>query len=101
MRWVMDEIEFALAVPHNDLLSERDENEAYLMATPGKQYAVYFPKGGEVVLDLSSASGLWEIRWRNVMDGTIQNGKPVEGGSTVSLKTPGHGHWVVVVKGKG
>jgi hypothetical protein len=101
MRWVMDEIEFALAVPHNDLLSERDENEAYLMATPGKQYAVYFPKGGEVVLDLSSTSGLWKIRWRNVLDGTIQNGVPVEGGSTVSLKTPGHGHWVVVVKGKG
>ncbi|MCA1758319.1 MAG: hypothetical protein LC658_01000, partial [Bacteroidales bacterium] len=100
MRWVMDEIDFTSTKPHNDLLLERDENEAYLMAEPGKQYAVYFPKGGEVGLDLTPEDESWEIRWRNVLDGSIQPGLQVEGGSAVMLKTPGSGHWVAVLNQK-
>jgi hypothetical protein len=98
MRWVMDEIEFAATKPRNDLLSEREENEAYLLAEPGKQYALYFPKGGEVSLDLIKARGLWEIRWRNVLDGSLLPEIQVEGNSEISVKTPGSGHWVAVVK---
>jgi hypothetical protein len=100
MRWVMDEIEFASTEPRNDLLAEREENEAYLLAESGKLYAVYFPKGGEVKLDLTSIPGNWEIRWRNVLDGSIQLGEPVGGGTIVSLKTPDLGHWVAVLKQK-
>lgn len=98
MRWVMDEIEFVASRPCNDLLSDREENEAYLLAQPGKQYAIYFPKRGEVTLDLTSVGNYWEIRWRNVLDGQIRKGEPVEAGTAVSIKTPGQGHWVAVIK---
>jgi hypothetical protein len=100
MRWVTDEIEFASAEPRNDLLSERDDNEAYLLAEPGKQYALYFPKGGEVRLDLTTAGGRWEIQWRNVLVGTIQSGEPLQGGKSVIIKSPGSGHWTAVLKPK-
>ena len=98
MRWIMDEIEFASSKPRTELLLNREENEAYLLAVPGKQYAVYFPKGGEVALDLATEGGNWEIRWRSVLDGTIQTDKPVKGGIPVTLKAPGPGHWVVILK---
>ena len=39
------------------LLRDRNENEAYATCVPGRQYAVYFPKGGTVGLDLSNAVG--------------------------------------------
>lgn len=100
MRWVMDEIEFVGVQPSNDLLSEREENEAYLLSQPGKQYAIYFPKGGEVTLDLTSVGKHWEIRWRNVLDGQIRKEEPVKGGGAVSIKTPGSGHWLAVIKPK-
>ncbi len=98
MRWVMDEIEFAATKPRNDMLSEREENEAYLLAEPGKQYALYFPNGGEVSLDLTGTTGHWEIRWRNVLDGSLLPEIQVEGNSEISVKTPGSGHWVAVIK---
>lgn len=98
MRWVMDEINFINTEPRNDLLSERADNEAYLLAEPGKQYALYFPKGGEVKLDLTNAGGPWKIAWRNVLDGTIQHGAPIPGGQPVTLQAPGNGHWAAVLK---
>ncbi len=50
----------------NDLLSERSSNEAYCLAEPGKQYAVYFPDGGAVKLDVSKAKGPLQVRWLDV-----------------------------------
>lgn len=98
MRWVMDEIEFVATQPRNDLLSDCQENEAYLLAESGKQYALYFPKGGEVGLDLTSADGKWEVRWRNVKEGTTQVGETLTAGKIISLETPDSGHWTVVLK---
>jgi len=41
--------------PSNELLSDRDANEAYLAADEGRTYAVYFPAGGEIRVDVSKA----------------------------------------------
>jgi hypothetical protein len=100
MRWVTDQIDFTTTEPRNDLLSGRDENEAFLLAESGRQYALYFPKGGEVRLDLTAAKGQWEVLWRNVLDGTVQNGGLIGGGKPENLKTPGSGHWAAVLKSK-
>ena len=40
--------------PHNDLLSNRAENEAYAFTNPGQEYAVYFPNGGSVNINLNA-----------------------------------------------
>ena len=39
--------------PTTDYFSNREDNEAYVIANPGQEYAIYFPKGGSVDLNLS------------------------------------------------
>jgi hypothetical protein len=83
--------------PRNDLLSERSPNEAYSLAEPGGQYAVYFPDGGEVRLDVSEAKGPLQVRWLDISRNAWQEPRSADGGGTLKLKTPGEGHWAVFV----
>jgi hypothetical protein len=88
------------AEPDNALLSERAENEAYCMATPGKQYAVYFPDGGAVKLDVSAAEGPLEVRWLDIEHSAWQEAQTADGGGQFELKAPGPGQWAVLVRKK-
>src|SRR2546428_2547209 len=49
--------------PHDELVS----NGAYCLATPGKVYAVYLPRGGTVTIQLQS--GPYEAAWFNPRTG--------------------------------
>lgn len=69
LRMASERMDFFNAVPHNDLLSDRQENEAYCRAIPGKQYLVYFPDAGEVKLDLLSSGGQTIISKLEVLTG--------------------------------
>jgi hypothetical protein len=82
--------------PANQLLSERENNEAYLTAKPGQAYALYFTDGGEVGLDLKAASGAFEIRWIDIGTGEWGKRAKINGGS-VSITAPGKGHWVAAI----
>ncbi len=82
------------------LLGKRVENEAYLTRIDGKQYAVYFPDGGDVELDLSAAKKTaFRVRWIEVAKSAWQNAheREVRGGSRVQLGCPGKGHWVALI----
>jgi len=89
--------------PRPDLLAERAENEAYCLAQPGKQVAVYFPRGGEVTLDASATKGpALALRWYDIDTGQWRPAKTLGGGKTVRLKAPGGGQWAaVIVAGEG
>lgn len=50
------------AEPDNNLLREREDDEAYVAAVPGKQHAIYFPDGGEVKLDVKQVKGPFKLR---------------------------------------
>jgi len=80
--------------PANDLLTERQENEAYLAARPGTAYVLYFTSGGSVGLDLRRAPGRFDTRWINVATGEWSTRGTIEGGATVTSEAPGQGHWV-------
>lgn len=97
LRMATDELNMALTEPGNHLLSERDDNEAYLLSEPGRQYALYFPDGGSVVLDMSGASGQWNSRWINLDQAEWEHAGEVDGGQHVRLTAPGEGHWIVVL----
>ncbi len=94
MRMFADEFHVFSSEPANHLLTDREPNEAFCLAEPGRQYAVYFPDGGEVTLDLAGADGVWVFRWLNIMSNEWLEGMSLEGGRRVSLKTPGIGQWV-------
>ena len=83
--------------PANELLSEREENEAYLAADPGKSYAVYFPDGGEVKLDVTDVNGKLKVRWINIGTGEWGNSQEFTGGGKIRLSTPDKGNWVVAL----
>jgi predicted SprT family Zn-dependent metalloprotease len=97
MREIANSVELVRTKPRNDLLSERAPNEAYCLADPGKQYAIYFPDGGAVKLDLSDAKGKLQVRWLDIDRTEWQEPRTVEGGGTVELDAPRKGHWAVVV----
>ncbi len=97
MREIANAIDLFRTAPRNDLLSERAENEAYCLAEPGKQYAVYFPDGGQVKLDVSAVPGELQLRWLDINKRQWQEPQTVEGGGTVELQPPAAGHWGAVV----
>ncbi|WP_194777528.1 hypothetical protein [Pararhodonellum marinum] len=101
MRQVSDKLALTKANPRNDLLSEREENEAYLLAEEGKQYAIYFPLDagdGQVLLDMNGAKGKWQIAWVNVSENTwLDTIEEVEINGKAPIQKPERGHWACVI----
>ncbi len=90
--------------PANRLLSNRSKNEAYLAARPGQAYALYFCSGtaspaatGTVGLDLSKASGTFEIRWIDIHAGQWSKRETIRGGRIATIQAPAAGHWVAAI----
>ena len=84
--------------PQNHLLSEHADDEAYALAQPGQQFAVYFPDGGDVILDVSSTQGSLELRWLDINNSTWQEPQQVDNSRSLPLHAPGDGDWVVVIR---
>jgi hypothetical protein len=97
-RLLTDAMNVFVCAPGNDLLAEREANEAYCLAEPGRQYAVYFPDGGTVQLDVSAAQGTLQVRWLDIARGVWHEPQQIQGGATLELKTPASGHWAVLVR---
>jgi len=79
----------------------------YVLAKPGEVYAVYLPEGGTTTLDLSGASGTFEVKWYDPRKGgELQDGSvgSVEGGGSRPLGTaPAEpsSDWTVLVRRAG
>ncbi len=97
-RAVTDTLDISRCEPRPDLLSRCGENEAYCLAETGRQYAVYFPDGGEVALDLDDASGLLELGWYEVDRCRWRDVTEVRAGASVTLQPPGKGQWVAMLR---
>ena len=98
MRMFTDEFRVFSSVPSNHLLSGRESNEAYCLVRPGNQYAVYFPDGGKVSLDMTGHDGQLTLKWLNVMTNEWTEGIVAEAGRITHLQAPGRGPWIAVYK---
>jgi hypothetical protein len=87
-----------VCAPNNHLLGDRSENEAYCLAEPGKQYAIYFPDGGAVKLDVSAASGPLQVRWLDITSSAWEEPRGAAGAALLELNTPAQGQWAVLVR---
>ncbi|MEX2187642.1 MAG: putative collagen-binding domain-containing protein [Pirellulales bacterium] len=83
--------------PANELLSDRESNEAYLAAKAGHAYALYFPDGGEVRVDLSAAPGPLVAHWINIASGEWGPTQELAAGERISVAPPGKGNWAVAI----
>jgi hypothetical protein len=97
MRMFTERFHVFSSIPKNDLLSNRSPNEAYCLADPGRQYAVYFPGYGDIDLSLSKAEEKFEIHWLDILNNAWKEAVPVDSLEFIPLKTPGDGQWVAVV----
>ena len=101
MRSITDEMDVFSCEPHNDLLSNREENEAYVLANPGKEYSVYFPKGGSVELHLSAVektdADTISIRWLNIRKAEWEKEQEIPYSDSITLSSPTESHWAVLI----
>ena len=104
MRMITNKMNVFTCEPRNDLLSNREDNEAYVFANPGKEYAVYFPNGGSVDLDLRTNAKTdakkIDIRWLNISKSEWKMGKIIPFRDSLTLSQPTDSHWVVLVQVK-
>jgi hypothetical protein len=98
MRMFTDEMDIFKCIPSNHLLSNRNPNEAYCFAEEGKQYAIYFSDGGEVMLDFTEVEGELEIRWMNIVQSAWLETKTISGNQQVMIIAPGRGQWAVLIQ---
>ena len=85
-------------IPGNALLSDRQENEAFITVKPGEVYVVFFPDEGEVNVDLSKTDSGFSLKWMEVRKGEWAAEEAISGGDWVKLKTPGEQEWVAVLE---
>lgn len=102
MRMLTDEMTIVACEPHNDLVEFRSWNEAYCTANPGVEYAVFFPDGGNVLLDVSAADGKpCTVRWLNIRQSqwhAAVSETCLEEEKFLRLETPTEeGYWAVLV----
>ncbi|MCF6332365.1 MAG: hypothetical protein L3J11_03695 [Draconibacterium sp.] len=86
--------------PGNNLLSDREENEAYLASNPGNVYVIFFTDGGEVGLDLTGFKTEFNLKWMEIRTGETISESRVEGGTIVDLKAPDTLEWVAILSKK-
>ena len=67
---------------------EAAASSGYCLAKPGAEVVAYLPKGGEVSVDLSAASGTLTVEWVHPVEGTVTRAPAVAGGSRVTLRAP-------------
>lgn len=84
----------------NSLLTNREENEAYLASKPGETYVLFFTNGGKVELDLSDYKKDFTIKWYSIRKGEVTLESEIEGGKKVSLTVPGGLEWVALLNSK-
>jgi len=98
MKLLKQEINVFASEPHNDLLTERQKNEAYCLAQPGQTYAVFFPNGGAVRLNMQGSSSAKTVRWLNILTHRWQEGDTDATGDRLPLAAPSKDYWVALVE---
>jgi hypothetical protein len=79
-------------VPAPNLLSDRSNDEAYVLADAGQAYGVYFVLGGTVGLDVAGEDAEYELTWLNIQTGESKVADArVMGGEIVEITTPASG----------
>jgi len=97
MRELTDRMDFFRGQPQNELLESRNQGEAYCRAIPNAEYAVYFPEGGEIELDLSGFEGNPTLSWLHVLRSEWSEGE-LSGKGKINLKSPDGDHWIALIQ---
>lgn len=96
IRDLSDKMDFFNGSASNYLLQDRGTGEAYCRAIENKQYAIYFPDGGSVDIDLNNFQGKPGIQWLNVLGNDWTSRSELDK-DMISVQAPGEGHWIALI----
>jgi hypothetical protein len=71
--------------PRMELLQNAEDNQAYLSAKEGDKYVIYFPKGGNIRLDMGDNKEEFIVRWITTEDAQWGPVESIRGGGLVDL----------------
>ncbi len=97
MRELSDSMDFFKALPHNDLLLERESGEAYCRAVTSEEYAVYFPEKGSVMVDLTGFDHSPTIAWLNILK-SEWSAKSILKRNIAEIEPPSDGHYIALIQ---
>ena len=99
MRSYIEKSDFFHGKPMDSILQDRAENEAWCRAIKGEEYAVYFPKGGEVTVSLPKNIKSITIEWLDILQSEWSEKTAVKvSDNQVRLKTPDDKNWLAFIK---
>ncbi len=85
--------------PRMDLLNSPEDNLAYLSASEGEKYVIYFTGPGSVKLDLRGHNEEFIVRHINIEDAEWIRTETITGGSMTELKAESdRGSFAVITK---
>jgi hypothetical protein len=79
--------------PHDELVN----NGAFCLAEPGRVYAVYLPRGGDVMVKLEP--GPYEAKWFNPRNGEYSQAASAHGSKWTSPAASNNEDWVLLIIG--
>jgi hypothetical protein len=99
MRSYVDSADFFNAQPANDLLLDRATDEAYCRAIKNQEYAIFFPKSGQVSLDIEVKIKDISIRWLDLQKSQWSE-RPAEVTemNKIIVKSPEGNNWLAFIK---
>jgi hypothetical protein len=99
MRKFVDAIHIFRMNPRNDLLSQRTSNEAYCLAEPGRQYAVFFTGDGDgsVGIDLVDSKRSLELRWLDIETSSWGARATILNNRDYMLRAPDNAQWIAIL----
>ncbi|MEM9328053.1 MAG: hypothetical protein AAGA85_20470 [Bacteroidota bacterium] len=98
VRMATDSMDFFRSKPAQEMLMDREANEAYVRAIEGETYMVYFTDGGEVTIQARTPDARGSITWLNVMESEWLLPRRIKGGRPLKVKAPEGGDWIAIVK---
>ncbi|AEL26495.1 hypothetical protein [Cyclobacterium marinum] len=87
IRKIEEKVKFWDLKPMMDRLSDRVENEAFLIGKIDETYLLYFPSEGEVKLDLNAHNKEFKMSWINLKNSEWEEPILLKGGNKLSIKT--------------
>jgi len=99
MRMLLEQIDISQCTPDakSQLLSEREENEAFLTCNQDKQYALFFPNGGSVDLKLNAKQSNYRIQQLDILSSKWTSDKIIQAKDKLTIAPGKEGYFAVVV----
>jgi hypothetical protein len=95
----VDSADFFNAQPANDLLLDRASDEAYCRAIKNQEYAIFFPKGGQVSLDIEVKIKDISIRWIDLQKSEWSESRAeINKSNKIIVKSPEGRNWLAFIK---